>query len=251
MRGGNKRERSFGVHLLWGLKHCHFRNIYHWRKEKYARCLVFFVEIHDSPFLSEQGIGFATNGLCTHHEWDVVRAKIIPRQPRPFAVCLASMKIITLTLISLIAATSAVVQAQAIKEADLPAEEQGKFKAAKDAAYKSGDADLKQKNLDYKQTFREEMVKADPSIFPLLDKVFPVSGKTQMKVDELPAADAERYKAAQKAARKANPAIKEKQQAAQQALRAVMLKIDPSIGPIVDKVYPPTTASESDAGSSE
>ena len=161
------------------------------------------------------------------------------------------MKIITLTLISLIAATCAGVQAQAIKEADLPAEEQGKFKAAKDAAYKSGDADLKQKNLDYKQTFREEMVKADPSIFPLLDKVFPVSGKTQMKVDELPAADAERYKAAQKAARKANPAIKEKQQAAQQALRAVMLKIDPSIGPIVDKVYPPTTASESDAGSSE
>jgi hypothetical protein len=161
------------------------------------------------------------------------------------------MKIITLTLISLIAATCAAVQAQATKETDLPAEEQAKFKAAKDAAYKSGDADLKQKNLDYKQTFREEMVKADPSTFPLLDKVFPVSGKAQMKVDELPAADADRYKAAQKAARKANPAIKEKQQAVQQALRAVMLKIDPTIGPIVDKVYPPATGSAADEGGSE
>ena len=129
--------------------------------------------------------------------------------------------------------------------------EQAQFKAAKDAAYKSGDADLKQKNLDYKQTYREEMVKLDPSIFPLLDKVYPISGKAQIKVDELPAADAERYKAAQKAARKANPAIKEKQQAAQQALRAVMLKIDPTIGPIVDKVYPPATGSGSDAGNSE
>jgi hypothetical protein len=160
------------------------------------------------------------------------------------------MKIITLSLLSLVAATCAAVHAQAIKETDLPAAEQAKFKAAKDAANKAGDADVKQKNLDYKQTFREEMVKVDPSIFPLLDKVFPVSGKAQMKVDELPAADAERYKAAQKAARKANPAIKEKQQAVQQALRAAMLKIDPTIGPIVDKVYPPATASGSDAGSS-
>ena len=95
------------------------------------------------------------------------------------------------------------------------------------------------------------MVKLDPSIFPLLDKVFPVSGKAQLKVDELAPADAERYKATQKAARKANPAIKEKQQAVQQALRATMLKIDPTIGPIVDKVYPPATGSEAEAGSSE
>ena len=161
------------------------------------------------------------------------------------------MKIITLALISFVAATCTAVQAQAIKETDLPAAEQAQFKAAKDAAYKSGDADLKQKNLDYKQTYREEMVKLDPSIFPLLDKVFPVSGKAQLKVDELAPADAERYKAAQKAARKANPAIKEKQQAVQQALRATMLKIDPTIGPIVDKVYPPTTGSGAEAGSSE
>ena len=161
------------------------------------------------------------------------------------------MKIITLALISFVAATCTAVQAQAIKETDLPAAEQAQFKAAKDAAYKSGDADLKQKNLDYKQTYREEMVKLDPSIFPLLDKVFPVSGKAQLKVDELAPADAERYKATQKAARKANPAIKEKQQAAQQALRSAMLKIDPTIGPIVDKVYPPTTGSGAEAGSSE
>jgi len=161
------------------------------------------------------------------------------------------MKIITLTLIALVSATCAAVQAQAIKETDLPAAEQAHFKAAKDAANKAADPDVKQKNLDYKQTFREEMVKVDPSVFPLLDKVFPLSGKAQMKVDELAPADAERYKAAQKAARKANPAIKEKQQAAQQALRAVMLKIDPSIGPIVDKVYPPVASSGTDAGSSE
>jgi hypothetical protein len=161
------------------------------------------------------------------------------------------MKIITLTLIALMSATCAAVQAQAIKETDLPAAEQAHFKSAKDAANKAADPDVKQKSLDYKQTFREEMMKVDPSVFPLLDKVIPLSGKAQMKVDDLAPADAERYKAAQKAARKANPAIKEKQQAAQQALRAAMLKVDPSIGPIVDKVYPPVTASEADAGSSE
>jgi hypothetical protein len=182
----------------------------------------------------------------------IERPKIIPRQPRPFAICLVNMKIITLALISLVAVTCAAVQAQAIKETELPAAEQAQFKAAKDAANKAADPDVKQKNLDYKQTFREEMVKVDPSVFPLLDKVFPLSGKAQMKVDELAPADAERYKAAQKAARKANPAIKEKQQAAQQALRAVMLKIDPSIGPIVDKVYPPPAApSGADSESSE
>lgn len=162
------------------------------------------------------------------------------------------MKIITPTLVSVIAATCcAAVQAQALKETDLPAAERAKFTAAKDAAYKAGDADLKAKNLDYKRTFREEMVKIDPSVFPLLDKVFPVSGKAQMKVDELSPEDAARYKAAQKAARKANPAIKEKQQAAQQALRAAMLKIDPTIGPIVDKVYPPANAPGTGSGDSE
>lgn len=152
------------------------------------------------------------------------------------------MKIITLSLLTLVAAASSSLHAQAIKETDLPEAERAKFTAAKEAAYKAGDADLKQKNLDYKQTVREEMVKVDPSIFPLLDKVFPLSGKAPMKIEQLSPEDAARYKTAQKAARKANPAIKEKQQAAQQALRAVMLKIDPSIGPIVDKVYPPATA---------
>lgn len=161
------------------------------------------------------------------------------------------MKIITPTLFSLLLALCPLAQAQAVKESDLPAAEKAKFTAAKNAAYKAGDAELKQKNLDYKQAFREEMVKVDAAVFPLLDKVFPLSGKAAMKVDELPPEDAARYKAAQKAARKANPAIKEKQQAAQQALRAAMLKIDPSIGPIVDKVYPPISATGTEAGESE
>ncbi|MFM6173191.1 MAG: hypothetical protein ACKPB4_13860 [Sphaerospermopsis kisseleviana] len=161
------------------------------------------------------------------------------------------MKIITLFLLSLAALTCGPLHAQAIKETDLPEAERAKFTAAKDAAYKAGDADLKQKNLDYKQTFREEMMKIDPTIFPVLDKVFPLSGKAQMKVEQLSPEDATRYKAAQKAARKANPAIKEKQQATQQALRAVMLKIDPTIGPVVDKVYPPATAASSESGDSE
>ena len=161
------------------------------------------------------------------------------------------MKIITLSLLSFIVATGSAVQAQAVKESDLPAAEKAKFTAAKDAAYKAGDADLKQKNLDYKQTFREEMMKIDPTIFPVLDKVFPLSGKAQTKVEQLSAEDAARYKAAQKAARKANPAIKEKQQAAQQALRATMLKIDPTIGPIVDKVYPPANAAGGTSNESE
>lgn len=157
------------------------------------------------------------------------------------------MKIITLSLFSLIAATC-IAGAQAVKEADLPPAEKTKFVAAKEAAYKSGDADLKERSLDYKRTFREEMVKADPSIFPLLDKVFPLSGKAPIKIKDLSAEDAARYKAAQKAAKKANPSIKEKQQAAEQALRAAMLKADPSIAPIVDKVYPPASTAPAGAG---
>jgi 3D (Asp-Asp-Asp) domain-containing protein len=145
------------------------------------------------------------------------------------------------------------LSAQAVKATDLPADEQTKFNAAKDAAYKAGDASLKEKNVAYKQAYREAMVKADPSVFPIVEKVFPVSGKAQMKADELSPEDAAKYKAAQSAARKADPSIKEKKAAVDQALRAVMIKLDPSIQPIVDKVYPPASASSAaaESGSSE
>ncbi len=133
--------------------------------------------------------------------------------------------------------------AQGMKESDLPADELAKFKTVQAAVYKSDradlNADLKAKNLVYKQAFREAMVQADPSVFPLLDKVIPLSGKAPMKSSELPADDAAKYKAARKAALAADPTINEKKAAVDQALREAMIKMDPSIQPIVDKVYPP------------
>jgi len=143
------------------------------------------------------------------------------------------------------------LSAQAVKVTDLPADEQTKFNTVKDAAYKAGDASLKEKNMVYKQAYREAMVKVDPSVFPIIEKVFPVSGKAPMKVDELSPEDAAKYKAAQSAARKAEPSIKEKKTAVDQALRAVMIKVDPSIQPIVDKVYPPASGSDSESSASE
>jgi len=143
------------------------------------------------------------------------------------------------------------LSAQAVKVTDLPADEQTKFNAAKDAAYKAGDASLKEKNIAYKQAYREAMVKVDPSVFPLLDKVFPVSGKAPMKVDQLSPEDAAQYKDAQSAARKADPSIKEKKTAVDQTLRAIMIKVDPSIQPIVDKVYPPASGAGAESSASD
>ena len=158
-----------------------------------------------------------------------------------------------LPTLALIFAMVCSLSAQAVKVADLPADEQTKFNAVKNDAYKAGDASLKEKNVAYKQAYREAMVKVDPSVFPILEKVFPVSGKAQMKADELSPEDAAKYKAAQSAARKADPSIKEKKAAVDQALRAVMIKLDPSIQPIVDKVYPPASDSSAaaESGSSE
>lgn len=133
--------------------------------------------------------------------------------------------------------------AQGIKESELPAGELAQFKDVRQAVYKSGDADFKAKSLIYKQALREAMVKADPSVFPILDKVMPLSGKAQMKSSDLPAEDAAKYKAARKAALAADPTINEKKAAVDQALRAAMIKRDPSIQSIVDKVYPPTGGS--------
>jgi hypothetical protein len=126
------------------------------------------------------------------------------------------------------------VCAQAVKISDLPADEQEKFNTAKSAATKAGDANYKEKNTTYRQAYREAMVKADPTIFPILDKVYPLSGKAQMKSSELSPADAEKYKAAQKAAKAVDPTLKDKKAAADQALREVMIKID--------KVYPPAAS---------
>jgi len=134
------------------------------------------------------------------------------------------------------------VCAQAVKISDLPADEQEKFNTAKSAATKAGDANYKEKNTTYRQAYREAMVKADPTIFPILEKVYPLSGKAQMKSSELSAADAEKYKATQKAAKAVDPTLKDKKAAADQALREVMIKMDASIKPIVDKVYPPAAS---------
>jgi len=136
----------------------------------------------------------------------------------------------------LIALCAIPLHAQAIKPSDLPPADQEKYKAAQKAA-RAADPTIKQKSDDAKAAARAGMLKADPSIAPILDKVMPVSG-TAAKLSELPQADQEKYKAAQKAARAADPTIKQKSDDAKAAARAGMLKADPSIAPILDKVMP-------------
>lgn len=133
------------------------------------------------------------------------------------------------------------LHAETIKESDLPADEAQKFKAARSAAYKA-EPSVRQLSADYKQYFRDAMIKADASVAPILDKVFPVSGPAPMKTNELPPGEAEKYKAAMKAAKAADPTIARKDAAAKQALRSAMIKADPSVQPIVDKVIPAAAA---------
>lgn len=130
------------------------------------------------------------------------------------------------------------LKAEAIKESDLPANEKEKFQAVMKTLYADKQSDFYKKLTEYKQAFRDAMVKADASVAPILDKVIPVSGAAQMKASELPADEAEKYKAAQKAAKAADPSIAQKDAARKQAQREAMIKADPSIQPIVDKVIP-------------
>jgi hypothetical protein len=131
---------------------------------------------------------------------------------------------------------AASVQAQAVKEADLPANEKAQLTAARAGAYKA-DPMLKQLNIDSRIAYRDAMIKVDSSVAPILDKVMPVSGPA-MKSSELPAEDQAKYKAAYKAADAADPSLKQKSKAAKQAVFEAAIKADPSVKPIVDKVNP-------------
>ena len=132
------------------------------------------------------------------------------------------------------------VQAQAVKESDLPANEKAQLTAARNAAYKA-DPSLKQLGLEARTAYRDAMIKIDSSVAPILDKVMPVSGPA-MKSSELPAEDQAKYKAAQKAADAADPSLKQKSKAAKQAIYDGAVKADPSVKPIVDKVNPSGTS---------
>ena len=115
------------------------------------------------------------------------------------------------------------------------------LKAAKNAAYKA-DPTLKQMGIDYKTAYRDAMIKIDPTLTEILDKVMPVSGPAAMKTTELSADDQTKYKSAYKAAEAADPSLKQKSKAAKQAIYDGAIKADPSVKPIVDKISPPIKA---------
>ena len=146
--------------------------------------------------------------------------------------------LLTVTLTGLLASS---LNAQAVKEADLPANEKAQISAARSAASKADPA-LKQQGIDAKQARRDAMIKADPSVAPILDKVMPVSGPAAVKTSELSAEDSAKYKAAYKASDAADPSIKQKDKAAKQAMRDAMIKADPAVAPILDKISPPAKA---------
>ena len=87
--------------------------------------MIFWCQIADSPLQLKGGILRAGNGFCHVAEWAAgtatVRPKIIPDSRQPLQFGGDDVKIITLALIALMSATCTAVQAQAIKELDLPA----------------------------------------------------------------------------------------------------------------------------------
>lgn len=143
------------------------------------------------------------------------------------------------TLLLFLLATS--LQAQAVKESDLPANEKAQLTAAKNAAYKA-DPTLKQMGVDYKTAYRDAIIKIDATLTEILDKVMPASGPAAMKTSELSAEDQTKYKTAYKAAEAADPSLKQKSKAAKQAIYDGAVKADPSVKPIVDKVNPSGTS---------
>jgi len=144
---------------------------------------------------------------------------------------------IRLILPLLVTLLSLPLHAQAMKESDLPQDEQDHLKTARNAAYKADPA-VKQKQADAKQYRRDAMIKADPAVAPILDKCMPVSGPAQMKSNDLPADEKAKYDAAKKAADKADPTIKEKEAAAKKDLYDAMIKVDATVKSIIDKIAP-------------
>jgi hypothetical protein len=145
--------------------------------------------------------------------------------------------LIAIILTGLLAST---LNAQAVKEADLPANEKAQLVEARKAALKADPA-LKQLTIDAKQAKRDAIIKADPSVALILDNVMPVKGPPIVKVGELPAEDLAKFKAAMKAS-KADPSVSQKEMAAKQAMRDAMIKADPAVAPILDKLSTPAKA---------
>ena len=84
----------------------------------------------------------------------------------------------------------------------------------------------------------EAIVKIDPTVEPLAKKMYIAPA---MPLDALPADEKTKYDAALKAMW-SDPALKQASEARTKALNEAMLKIDPNVKPILDKLYPPAPA---------
>lgn len=137
--------------------------------------------------------------------------------------------------VALIALSALSLHAQAVKESELPQDEQTHLKDARNAAYKA-DPSLKQMALNARQARRDAMIKADPSVATILDKCMPLSGAASVKSSDLPPEEKAKYNAAKKASDQANPRLKAGEDAAKKAVFAAAVKADPTIAPIVSKL---------------
>ena len=138
-------------------------------------------------------------------------------------------------MLALLALSALSLHAQAVKESDLSQDEQTHLKNARNAAYKADPA-LKQMALNARQARRDAMIKADPSVAPILDKCMPLSGSASVKSADLPTDEKAKYNAAKKASDQANPGLKTAEDAAKKAAYAAMVKTDPTVAPIVSKL---------------
>jgi len=141
------------------------------------------------------------------------------------------------TLLPLLAALIALpLHAQAVKESDLTPEEKTLFNAAKSKAV--ADPSYKQAVEVVRTTKIELITKADPTLESIAPKIFV---PTALNSNDLPADDKAKWNVAMNKVLK-DPALKQADDNVLKARNEAMLKIDPNVKPILDKLYPPASA---------
>jgi hypothetical protein len=136
------------------------------------------------------------------------------------------------TLLPLLAALIALpLHAQAVKEADLTPEEKTLLNAVRTKA--GADASVKQATEVVRTTKIEVISKADPSLQPFALKILP---PVALNVNDLPADEKAKWTAA---AGKlgSDPALWKATEALTAMRIAAIVKIDPSLEPLANKIY--------------
>jgi uncharacterized protein (DUF849 family) len=127
------------------------------------------------------------------------------------------------------------LHAQAVKLADLPAQEQALYNQALDKARQT-DA-YKQANKTVNTTKAEVISKADPSLKPLADKMIAAGGPWGVNVSELTPQEKTKWETALQNANQ-DPAMTEAFKNYDKVRNDLMIKSDPNVKPILEKMFP-------------